>query len=278
MSFKESKHVLIGTGAVLLGWWIFHMFWVAPAWSDYEKEKAAHVSIDKEARRKYLTRGRLIKEVEAAAEEEAEAVRAGIATLSSVNFEVDSKFSSEGKMLIDFQQELNKVNGIAASQNLVSNSADVQLGFTKSFQDSEPVDALFRRLAVLDRIVRAATPRDERQKIKKIVSVGHPEIRIEGQEGVDRHVVKVPVEIELEADEVSLIHLLHSLLKTPKKGASYVGLERIEIRVEKPESGAFNCRLSLFGMFIREGEAESEDEDGTSGGRGRSGRPPIPRY
>ena len=56
------------------------------------------------------------------------------------------------------------------------------------------------------------------------VTVDHPEIRVEGQEGVNRHVVKVPVEIELEADEVSLIHLLHSLVKTPKKGASYVGV------------------------------------------------------
>jgi hypothetical protein len=280
MNLKENRNFLIGAAVFLALWGGFYGFGVSGNWDQYNRQLDTHKKVNGEAQ-KYLAKGLPIQQLEEAATKEFDAVDQGIEALRAVDFVLLSPYKGDKRKLIDFQQRLNLVHQVAAGYDLVPRDAAVQLGFRKKFQQERPVPELLRRLAVLDRVIKAATPREKRRQVKKIVSVHHPALEIVRGEGVDKHVLKVLVELEIETDEIALLHLLHHLLKSPKKTESYVGLDRIEIHVAQPQAGVFACTLSLFGIFIREGELDEgeagEDWEEEDGG-GHKALPPLPRY
>lgn len=270
MNLKENRSVLIGAAVALALWGLAYLIFVAGNWERADAELAKHAQIAKLATKYFKPGGTPLGDLERAAREEEGAVRAAIEELKAVQFVLGGRFKpSQTRKKIYFQEQLDVVYRQATRLDIVQKGAAVQLGFDKKLQERTGTAELLQRLAVLDRIIRAATPPRKESRIKKLVAVSHPERVREGHPDIDRHVLKVPVEIEIQCDEKALIHLMHDLLKRPGKAYSYVGLDRLEIRVTEPESGVFTSKLSLFGMFLQEGPLEQTD-----GG----GLPPLPMY
>ena len=134
--------------------------------------------------------------------------------------------------------------------------AKTPLGFDEKLlrEEVENVRRLLRRLSVVKRFVEAA----RKWKVDSIRKIKHEAVAEGGQKGLDFHRTVVPIHCVFDADEKSLIGLLHSLATFPRKG---IVPTKLSIQVEQKTLGTFRVDAKLCGVFIDGGGVETEEHE-----------------
>ena len=179
-------------------------------------------------------------------------VRTLRAKLKSAVFSLDGDFKRAGSRL-DFDQLAKKVRDSVSRDGPPFTSPKFPLGFDDKLlrEEGEEVQKLLRRLGAVKRLVTAA----RRARVASVRGIKHEEFEEGGEEGVEFHRTVVPFVCVFDADERSLVALLHDLMSSPGKTLVPV---KLGVKVEERTLGTFRVEARFCAIFMDEGELEAE--------------------
>lgn len=167
-------------------------------------------------------------------------------------FVLDGPFQ-EAKTRLDFDKLAKDLRDSISERGPSFGDSKVPFGFDeKLLRDEEgQVGTLLRRLAVVKRFVEAA----RNSGVASVRKIKHDALVEAGEKGLAFHRTVVPIQCVFDANEKSLIALLHDLMVFPQKGLAPT---KLAIKVEERTLGTFRVEAQLCAVFIDGGEIDTK--------------------